>query len=60
MVENMGDVTYAKGDQDVAVPVSAEQKAEMHLSRIAAETGAFPTREQENEARKKFGLKLLP
>jgi hypothetical protein len=59
MVENMQGVTYAQDDKDVTVPVDAKQRAEMHLSRIAAQTGKFPSRDEENEARKKFGLSEL-
>lgn len=56
MVENMEGVTYAKDTNDVNVNVDAKQRAEMHLSRIAAQTGKYPTEEQENEVRKKYGL----
>jgi hypothetical protein len=59
MVENMQGVSYAQNDNNVTVPVDAKQRAEMHLSRIAAQTGRFPSRDEENEARKKFGLSEL-
>lgn len=56
MVENLNKVTYAQGDKDVSVPVDAKQKAEMYLSRRAMESGEFPTVEEENAAREKFGV----
>jgi len=60
MITNMDEVTYAQGDKFVDVPVDAKQKAEMYLARRAMITGKFPTVEEENAAREKFGLPLLP
>lgn len=40
--------------------VNSIDKAEMYLSRQAAQTGEFPTREEENEARGRYGLEPLP
>jgi hypothetical protein len=56
MVTNMNKVTYASGDDNMEVDVPAKQKAEMFLARKAAKSGSFPTVEEENEARKQFGL----
>ncbi|MFD0671004.1 hypothetical protein [Cohnella sp. GCM10027633] len=60
MVSNMDSVTYASGEDETTVGVDAKQKAEMYLSRRAMITGKFPTVEEENEARKKFGIDVLP
>lgn len=60
MVSNMDSVTYASGEDEKTVGVDARQKAEMYLARRAAISGKFPTVEEENEARKKFGLDELP
>lgn len=56
MVTNMDKVTYAQGEQTVEVGVDAKQRAEMFLARRAAQTGRFPTVEEENAARARFGL----
>ena len=56
MVENMEGVTYAQDTSDVSKTVDAKQRAEMHLSRMSAQLGRFPTEQEENEVRKKFGL----
>lgn len=56
MVANMNSVAYAQDDGEVSVGVDAKQKAEMYLARRAAITGKFPTIEEENAARIKFGL----
>lgn len=55
MVENMSQVTYAEGQSVKSVDVDATQRAEMYLSRIAAETGQWPTADQIKDARLKFG-----
>lgn len=67
-VENMQGVPYNKKTQDPADPNNTvytpakapdptpQDKAEMYLARRAAETGNYPTRAEENEARAKFGL----
>ncbi|HEY0044664.1 MAG TPA: DUF4157 domain-containing protein [Allosphingosinicella sp.] len=60
MVGGMENVTYASGDMDVEVPVDAKARAEMHLSRDVAQSGAYPTREQENAVRKLYGVEELP
>jgi len=60
MVGNMQSVTYAKGDEDVTVPVDSRQRAEMHLSRTVAQTGKWPSVSEENVVRKLYGLKELP
>ena len=59
MVGNMGEVSYAQGEQHVQVPVDASQRTEMYLARRAMMSGSFPTVEEENAAREKFGLPLL-
>lgn len=56
MVENMSQVTYAKEDEVKSVDVDATQRAEMYLSRIAAETGQWPTADQITDAKQKFGV----
>jgi hypothetical protein len=60
MVANMNSVAYAQDDDEVTVDVDAKQKAEMYLARRTAITGSFPTIEEENEARVKFGLDPIP
>lgn len=59
MVDNLQDFTYADGDKDVKFQVSAKDRAEMYLARRAMLTGRFPTVEEENEARKRYGLELI-
>ena len=59
MVSGMSKLTYAKDDMDVETPIDAKARAEMYLSRRAAITGKFPTRDEENVARRKFGLEEL-
>ncbi len=57
MVENMGRVTYVADDNTsvtVGIPVTALQRAEMYLSRIAAQTGQWPTTEQIAKAKAMF------
>ena len=56
MVRNMQNFTYAEGDQNVTVPVNARQRAEMHLARLSAITGNWPTAEQIKETEIQFGL----
>lgn len=56
MVENMTKVTYAEGQDTKSVDVDATQRAEMYLSRIAAETGQWPTADQIKYAKEKFGV----
>ena len=56
MVEHMNEMTYAQGDKDVTQPVDAVQKAEMYLARKAAETGQWPTEQEIEEVKKKFGI----
>ncbi|WP_299193131.1 hypothetical protein [uncultured Erythrobacter sp.] len=56
MVASMNDLTYAKFDQNVTVPVDAKQRAEMVLARHAAISGQFPNLELENEVRRHFGV----
>ncbi|MEM7588576.1 MAG: hypothetical protein AAF320_00190 [Myxococcota bacterium] len=56
MVENMKDMTYVSGDKDVTKQVDAVQKAEMYLARKAAETGKWPTQEEIDAVKKKFGI----
>ncbi|MCM8531478.1 MAG: hypothetical protein NE330_09985, partial [Lentisphaeraceae bacterium] len=56
MVDHMGSVTYANGAHQVSVPVNGRQRAEMHLARRAAQTGRYPTIDEENEARRRFGV----
>lgn len=60
MVRNLGQVTYGRGDRDVTVDVSPQERAEMYLARRAAKSGEWPSREDENVARRMFGLDLLP
>jgi hypothetical protein len=59
MVEHMDSLTYANEEEDVTVSVDAKQKTEMYLARRAMETGKFPTVEEENAARAKFGVPLI-
>jgi hypothetical protein len=59
MVSFMNQVGYIDGEDQKTAPVTPEQKAEMHLARRVAITGLFPTVEEENEARKRFGVKEL-
>jgi hypothetical protein len=59
MVSFMNRVGYIDGADEKTAPVTPEQKAEMHLARRVAITGLFPTVEEENEARKRFGVKEL-
>lgn len=56
MVENMKEVQYAKNTVDERVLVSPEQRTEMYLSRKAARTGQWPTTDEIDEAKKKFGV----
>jgi hypothetical protein len=56
MVSHMNTVTYAQGADNVNVNVDARQRAEMHLSRIAAQSGKFPSVAEENAVRKLYGL----
>lgn len=57
MVTHNHSLTYAKADGTMTqVPIDARQKAEMYLSRPAAQNGRFPTVAEENEARLRFGL----
>lgn len=49
-------VEYARGGATVEVGIDAKQRAEMFLARRAAQSGKFPTVEEENEARALFGL----
>ena len=56
MVGNLSSVTYAQGNNNVTVPVDARQRAEIHLSRVAAQTGSFPSVSEENAVRKLYGL----
>lgn len=60
MVTNVQSVTYAHASGTTTVPVDAHQRAEMYLARNAAQSGQFPTRAEENAARKLFGLDELP
>lgn len=59
MVTNMDEVKYAQGNKEVKVAVDAKQRAEMYLARRAMLSGQFPTREEEDAAREKFGLPRL-
>jgi hypothetical protein len=36
--------------------VDSEQRVEAYLARRAAQTGKYPTREEENAARDRFGI----
>jgi hypothetical protein len=58
MVEHLDSMTYAQGSQEVTVPVDAKQRVEMYLARRAMISGKFPTVDEENQARLKFGLPL--
>jgi hypothetical protein len=59
-VANLHSFTYARGASNVDVPVDARQRTEIHLSRIAAQTGRFPTEEEENAVRKLYGVNDVP
>jgi hypothetical protein len=59
MVSFMNQVGYIDGEDEKTALVTPEQKAEMYLARRVAITGRFPTVEEENEARKRFGIKEL-
>lgn len=56
MIDNMETFTYAQGDKDVTFKVSAQDRAEMYLARIAMLTGKFPDVKKENIARSRYGL----
>lgn len=59
MVQNFPGFSYAQGSQNVQVGVTQKQKAEMHLARGAARSGNFPSKQQENQVRKLYGLPEL-
>ncbi len=59
MVSFMSQVGYIDGEDKKTAPVTPKQKAEMYLARRVAITGRFPTVEEENEARKLFGIKEI-
>jgi hypothetical protein len=59
MVRNLDSVTYAQGTNNVTVPTTARQKVEMHLSRQAAQTGRFPSVQEENTARALYGVPAI-
>lgn len=61
MVSRLDSVKYAKEPDDIELKVGAKQKAEMELSRMVARgactgKGGFPSVEEENAVRKKYGL----
>jgi len=56
MVENMKEIEYAKNAVHEKALVSLEQRAEMYLSRKVARTGEWPTNDEIDEAKKKFGI----
>lgn len=49
MVENMQNVTYASGNQDVSTGVNPWDRAEMLAAREAARTGEWPSQERISE-----------
>jgi hypothetical protein len=59
MVSNLNSVTYAQGANNVTVNTTARQKVEMHLSRQAAQTGRFPTIQEENAARALYAVPAI-
>jgi hypothetical protein len=59
-VASLQSFTYAQGGSDLTVPVDARQRTEAHLSRIAAQTGRFPSEEEENAVRKLYGVNDVP
>lgn len=67
MVTELRDFTYEDPMANVTIGVTPEERAEMYLARKVAKGrvdrehkyGGFPSPEDENEAREKFGLPLL-
>lgn len=65
MVQNFPGFSYARGTQNVQVGVTQRQKAEMHLAREVARgsfrqnRGGFPSKQQENQVRRLYGLPEL-
>jgi hypothetical protein len=59
MVGAMDEVTYAEGDEDENVAIDARQRVEMYLARQVAITGRYPTKEEENAARLRFGVPVI-
>ena len=60
MIGSLTGLTYAQGGTDVTAPVDAQQRAEAHLSRFVAQNRRYPSRAEENDVRKLYGLDLLP
>jgi hypothetical protein len=56
MVEHLHAVTFAQEAVDTTVEVDAIQRAEMYLARRAAETGRWPTSEEIEDAKRRFGI----
>ncbi len=59
MVRSMKSVGFSGGGGGETAPVTPEQRVEMYLARRVILKGRFPTVEEENEARKLFGLEEL-
>ncbi len=57
MIEKMDKLTYAEGEDEIDINIPPIQKAEMYLARIAARTGKWPTAEEIEAVKKKFGIK---
>lgn len=56
MVENLGSVMHADGEQERIVDVDAVSRAEVFLARRAAKTGVWPTSEDIEDAKRRFGV----
>lgn len=56
MVSNFPPVPFYDGGKLQKVGVTAKEKAEMNLARMTARNGVYPSRKQELEQMKKFGI----
>jgi RHS repeat-associated protein len=56
MVENLNSLEFLQGINPVKVAVTPKQKVEMYLSRFVVIKGRYPTKQEEEDAKKKFGV----
>jgi hypothetical protein len=56
MVENLNSLEFLQGINPVNVAVTPKQKVEMYLSRFVVIKGRYPTKQEEEDAKKKFGV----
>ncbi len=57
MAENLDNITFKDGEQEKTIKSTPLQKAEIYLARQAARTGKWPTKEEIDAVKKKFGVK---